>query len=184
MSYFIACLANGCFWISSKIDTNNYLNNNGLMVLLSKSSLFLFLCMSKSSLFLPLKMSKSSLRLRQFHCPMLNYSLRLLPFLSLWVQQLRFCHQFVIASLGNIRTTKGFAGKALFWRLSRRFQQQDILFPSLAGRGRGWVCINFLPLNCNFSLKIFVGYKKMLIFAPKFITMQWNFTLPMRGQEH
>jgi len=24
----------------------------------------------------------------------------------------------------------------------------------------------------------------MLIFAPKFITIQWNFTLPMRGQEH
>ena len=44
--------------------------------------------------------------------------------------------------------------------------------------------INFLPPNCNFSLKIFVGYKKLLIFAPKFTPLVRNFGLSMRGQEH
>jgi len=56
---------------------------------------------------------------------------------------------------------------------------KDILFPSIQGGARGgsvggslrgccWGFINFLGEKCNFSLKIFVGYKKMLIFAPKF----------------
>ena len=35
-----------------------------------------------------------------------------------------------------------------------------------SGEGLHQFFINFLPLKCNFSLKIFVGYKKMLIFAP------------------
>ena len=44
--------------------------------------------------------------------------------------------------------------------------------------------INFLPLNCNFSLKIFVGYKKMLIFASKFTPLVRIFALSARGQEY
>ena len=123
-----------------------------------------------------LKPCRNTLLQAVFRTPMLG----LVAIILLYdTQTLTFDVLFFIPSQGMLRSQLGNLHRAALAPAGRSTAP-----PRSEQQGGESFFINFLPSKCNFSLKIFVGYKKMLIFAPKFTPLVRIFALSARGQEH